>query len=85
MKKVLMSMAVVVAMIAFASCGNNTKKAEEKAAQQQALMQRLQQENGGKKTGKKPVEPTDETDMTFWNRVRSFFSDAPQDGADFPF
>ena len=28
-----MSMAVVVAMIAFASCGNNTKKAEEKAAE----------------------------------------------------
>ena len=61
------------------------QKAEEKAAQQQALMQRLQQENGGKKTGKKPVEPTDDTDMTFWNRVRSFFSGAPQDGADFPF
>lgn len=61
------------------------QKAEEKAAQQQALMQRLQQENGGKKTGKKPAEPTDETDVTFWNRVRSFFSGAPQDGADFPF
>ena len=28
-----MSMAVVAAMIAFASCGNNTKKAEEKAAE----------------------------------------------------
>lgn len=33
MKKVLMSMAVVAAMIAFAACGNNTKKAEEKAAE----------------------------------------------------
>ena len=33
MKKVLMSMAVVVAMIAFASCGNNTKKADDKAAE----------------------------------------------------
>ena len=28
-----MSMAVVAAMIAFASCGNSTKKAEEKAAE----------------------------------------------------
>ena len=28
-----MSMAVVAAMIAFASCGNNTKKAEEKVAE----------------------------------------------------
>lgn len=33
MKKVLMSMAVVAAMIAFAACGNNTKKADEKAAE----------------------------------------------------
>ena len=33
MKKVLMSMAVLAAMIAFAACGNNTKKAEEKAAE----------------------------------------------------
>ena len=33
MKKVLMSMAVLAAMVAFAACGNNTKKAEEKAAE----------------------------------------------------
>ncbi|MBR5199608.1 MAG: hypothetical protein IKW20_07255 [Bacteroidales bacterium] len=33
MKKVLMSMAVLAAMIAFAACGNNTKKAEDKAAE----------------------------------------------------
>ena len=33
MKKVLMSMAVVAAMIAFAACGNNTNKSDEKAAE----------------------------------------------------
>lgn len=33
MKKVLMSMAVVAAMVAFAACANNTKKADEKAAE----------------------------------------------------
>ena len=33
MKKVLMSMAALAAMVAFVACGNNTKKAEEPAAE----------------------------------------------------
>lgn len=33
MKKILMSMAVVAAMVAFAACANNTKKAEENKAE----------------------------------------------------
>lgn len=55
------------------------QKADEKAKQQQILMQKLQK-------GKKAEEmPTDIADDNFWNRVRSFFSYAPQDGADCPF
>ena len=59
------------------------KKADEKAAQQQAVMRKMQERD---------VEalmngevPRDTDPRTFWNRVKSFFSDAPQDGADFPF
>ncbi|MBQ7899351.1 MAG: DUF935 family protein [Bacteroidales bacterium] len=60
------------------------RKAEEKEAQQQAMMKRLQEDES---KGKKPAvpEPKDESEDTFWNRVRSFFSEAPQDGAGFPF
>lgn len=62
------------------------RKADEKAAQQQALMQKLQGEDNGNKPSKKPNdEPQDVSDATFWNKVKSFFSAAPQDGADFPF
>lgn len=59
------------------------KKADEKAAQQQAVMRKMQERD---------VEalmngevPRDTDPRTFWNRVKSFFSGAPQDGADFPF
>ena len=62
------------------------RKADEKAAQQQALMQKLQGKGNGNKPSKKPNdEPQDISDVTFWNKVKSFFSAAPQDGADFPF
>lgn len=53
------------------------KKADEKAAQQQAVMQELQ------KQGKN--NPKNEAEVSFWNKVKGFFSDAPQDGADCPF
>lgn len=53
------------------------KKADEKAAQQQAVMQELQ------KQGKS--NPKNEAEVSFWNKVKGFFSDAPQDGADCPF
>ena len=62
------------------------KKAEERQAQQDAMMQKLQ--NGGKDqkpNPKKSQEAKDVTDVNFWNRLKSFFSEAPQDGADFPF
>lgn len=53
------------------------KKADEKAAQQQAVMQELQQQ--GKSN------PKNEAEVSFWNKVKGFFSEAPQDGADCPF
>ena len=53
------------------------KKADEKAAQQQAVMQELQ------KQGKS--NPKNEAEVSFWNKVKGFFSEAPQDGAGFPF
>ena len=53
------------------------KKADEKAAQQQAIMQELQ------KQGKS--NPKNEAEVSFWNKVKGFFSEAPQDGADCPF
>lgn len=56
------------------------RKANEKAAQEQALMKQLRE---GK--AKKTDEPKNEAEVSFWNKVRSFFSDAPQDGADCPF
>lgn len=60
------------------------QRADEKAAQQQAIMQKLQDENG---KGKKPnvPEPKNQAESDFWARVKGFFSDAPQDGADCPF
>ena len=60
------------------------QRADEKAAQQQAIMQKLQDENG---KGKKPnvPEPKNQAETDFWARVKGFFSDAPQDGADFLF
>ena len=60
------------------------KKADERAAQQQAIMQKLQ---GGDGKGKKPAaqEVKNEIDVTFWDKVKGFFSAAPQDGADCPF
>ena len=62
------------------------KKAEQKAAKQEELMKKSQEDEKGSKQPKKPaVEPTDEVDFNFWNKVKSFFSAAPQDGADFPF
>lgn len=53
------------------------KKADEKAAQQQAVMRELQ------KQGKS--NPKNEAEVSFWNKVKGFFSEAPQDGADCPF
>lgn len=53
------------------------KKADEKAAQQQAVIQELQ------KQGKS--NPKNEAEVSFWNKVKGFFSEAPQDGADCPF
>ena len=53
------------------------KKADEKATQQQAVMQELQ------KQGKS--NPKNEAEVSFWNKVKGFFSEAPQDGADCPF
>lgn len=60
------------------------QRADEKAAQQKAIMQKLQDENG---KGKKPniPEPKSQAETDFWARVKGFFSDAPQDGADFLF
>ena len=53
------------------------KKADEKAAQQQAVMQELQKQDKS--------NPKNEAEVSFWNKVKGFFLDAPQDGADFPF
>lgn len=62
------------------------QKAEQKAAQQEELMKRLQEDKKGSMQPKKPtVEPKDSVDVNFWNKVKSFFSEAPQDGAGFPF
>lgn len=60
------------------------KKADEKAAQQQAIMQKLQDENGKGKKSNVP-EPKNQSETDFWARVKGFFSEAPQDGADYPF
>lgn len=60
------------------------KKADEKAAQQQAIMQKLQDENGKGKKSNVP-EPKNQAESDFWARVKGFFSEAPQDGADYPF
>lgn len=62
------------------------KKAEERQARQDEMMRKLQEGEDGKK-GKKPAvpEPKDEADVTFWNKVKGFFSGAPQAGADCPF
>ena len=60
------------------------KKADEKAAQQKAIMQKLQDENGKGKNPNVP-EPKNQSQTDFWARVKGFFSDAPQDGADYPF
>ena len=64
--------------------GKTQWETEQKAAQQKAIMQKLQDENG---KGKKPnvPEPKNQAEMDFWARVKNFFSDAPQDGADFLF
>ena len=61
------------------------QKADEKSALQQQLMQRMQDDKGKRANQKPNQEPKDVSDVTFWNRVRSFFSEAPQDGAGFPF
>lgn len=53
------------------------KKADEKAAQQQAVMQELQKQSKS--------NPKNEAEVSFWNKVKGFFSEAPQDGADCPF
>lgn len=60
------------------------QRADEKAAQQKSIMQKLQDENG---KGKKPnvPEPKNQAESDFWARVKGFFSEAPQDGAGFPF
>lgn len=60
------------------------KKEQDRQAQQDALMKKLQPE--GKKD-KKPsaAEPKNQAEADFWARVKHFFSDAPQDGADCPF
>lgn len=54
------------------------KRADEKAAQQQAVMQKLQEKQG-------KSDPKNEAEVSFWNKVKDFFSEAPQDGADCPF
>ena len=59
------------------------KKADEKAAQQQAVMRKMQERDA--EALMNGEVPRDTDPRTFWNRVKSFFSDAPQDGADFPF
>ena len=62
------------------------KKAEERQARQEQMMQKLQDEGKGK-NGKKPQvpEPQNQAEANFWNKVKGFFSAAPQDGADCPF
>lgn len=59
------------------------KKADEKAAQQQAVMRKMQERDA--EALMNGEVPRDTDPRTFWNRVKSFFSDAPQDGADCPF
>lgn len=62
------------------------KKEEERQARQDEMMRKLQEGEGDKK-GKKPTvpEPKNVSEADFWDRVKGFFSSAPQDGADFPF
>ena len=62
------------------------KKAEERQARQEQMMQKLQDEGKGK-NGKKPQvpKPQNQAEANFWNKVKGFFSAAPQDGADCPF
>lgn len=59
------------------------RKADERAAQQQAVMKKLQERDA--EALMNGEVPRDTDPRTFWNRVRSFFSAAPQDGADYPF
>ena len=62
------------------------KKAEQRQAQQEETMRRLLEGNN-EESGQKPKipQPKNESEVMFWDRVKSFFSGAPQDGADFPF
>lgn len=61
------------------------KKAEERQAREDAMMQKLQDDKTTK--GKKSVipEPKDTSGLDFWNKVKDFFTGAPQAGADCPF
>lgn len=59
------------------------KRADEKAAQQQAVMRKMQERDA--EALMNGEVPRDTDPRTFWNRVKSFFSEAPQDGADCPF
>jgi phage gp29-like protein len=59
------------------------KKEEERQKQQDAMMQKLQK--GGNEKKPKMPEIKNETAESFWNRLKGFFSEAPQDGAGFPF
>ena len=61
------------------------KKEEQRQTQQEEIMRRLQE--GGNKPGQKPAaaQPKNESDVAFWDKVKGFFSAAPQDGADCPF
>ena len=61
------------------------KKAEERQARQDEMMRKLQEGEDDKK-GKKPAVPEPKNQAEdFWNRVKDFFTGAPQDGADCPF
>lgn len=59
------------------------RRADEREAQQQAVMKKLQASAVEALMNGEVPRNTDP--RTFWNRVRSFFSAAPQDGADYPF
>jgi len=59
------------------------KKEEERRKQQDAMMQKLQK--GGNEKKPKMPELKNEVEVSFWDKVRGFFSEAPQDGAGFPF
>lgn len=50
-------------------------------------MMRKLQEGEDYKKGKKPAvpEPQNQAEVNFWNKVKDFFTGAPQDGADCPF